>query len=39
MALLQEVDQAGSSIDGYVDALEAVLAQKRAAIRALQVVI
>jgi kinesin family protein 2/24 len=36
MAMLQEVDQPGSSIDQYVDSLEAVLAQKMDAIRKLQ---
>lgn len=36
MAMLQEVDQPGSSIDQYVDALEAVLAQKLDGIRKLQ---
>lgn len=34
--MLQEVDQPGSSIDQYVDALEAVLAQKLDGIRKLQ---
>jgi hypothetical protein len=36
MAMLQEVDQPGSSIDQYVDSLEAVLAQKLDGIRKLQ---
>jgi kinesin family protein 2/24 len=36
MAMLQEVDQPGSSIDQYVDSLEAVLTQKMDAIRKLQ---
>lgn len=36
MAMLQEVDQPGSSIDQYVDSLEAVLAQKMDGIRKLQ---
>jgi hypothetical protein len=36
MAMLQEVDQPGSSIDQYVDSLEAVLAQKMDGIRRLQ---
>lgn len=34
--MLQEVDQPGSSIDEYVDSLEAVLAQKLDGIRRLQ---
>lgn len=34
--MLQEVDQPGSSIDVYVDSLEAVLAQKLDGIRRLQ---
>eukprot|EP00878_Enallax_costatus_P032010 GHUV01035097.1.p1 GENE.GHUV01035097.1~~GHUV01035097.1.p1 ORF type:complete len:285 (+),score=97.95 GHUV01035097.1:78-932(+) len=36
MAMLQEVDQPGSSIDQYVDSLEAVLASKMDGIRKLQ---
>ncbi|WIA29491.1 hypothetical protein OEZ86_011992 [Tetradesmus obliquus] len=36
MAMLQEVDQPGSSIDQYVDSLEAVLTQKLDGIRKLQ---
>lgn len=36
MAILAEVDQPGSAIDAYVEALEAVLAQKLRGIHALQ---
>jgi kinesin family protein 2/24 len=36
MAMLAEVDQPGSAIDTYVEALEAVLAQKLRSIHQLQ---